>query len=669
MKPRHRLRLARARRLGILIFALLLALSLSGQNAPPEAPPDGSPDSAPTAPAKPLVYMLPIEGPINQLTQQSLQRMVDKATEAGAAAIVFDLDTPGGQVGAALDICDMIKAQSTRTTAWVNPRAYSAGSMISVACDGIVITENARIGDSAPILVGPQGLQNIGETERAKIESPILAEFRDSAKRNGYPLALSEAMVTLGPPIYRIVNDKTDQRQYVWADELYKFGLEAPGPQQWRDRAERKKEREREDEDKPEESPQRPSTPLPGMSAPAGATAGLADAASSASDKPDDEDAPAEGDAPADDDPANDDPADGDDESRGAADDAAPSAADAAEATGPDAAEAPAETAHPSDPSNADNANSAQTAEQPTEDGGAWRIEKQVLEAKTLLTMLTDEAIEYSFAKAEVNNETELLEHLGLPDAEIRRLSSNWSEDLVAWLTSPFIQGLLTIVLLMGLYSEMQAPGLGLAGGIAIVAAAILLGAPYLAGLAQTWEILIIVAGLILLAVEVFVIPGFGVAGISGMVLMFAGMVLIFVPEEPGPGFLPTLPGTWDALGTSVLTVLIAGILSLVGIALLTRYFGNIPVLNRLVLQEDQTRQTAAAPSTTSAGVGGSGGGESAGVAVGDEGRAMGDLRPVGRAEINGQVLDVITASSWIEHGQKLRITEIRGNRIEVAPA
>jgi membrane-bound serine protease (ClpP class) len=102
-----------------------------------------------------------------------------------------------------------------------------------------------------------------------------------------------------------------------------------------------------------------------------------------------------------------------------------------------------------------------------------------------------------------------------MPDAELLRQQPNWSEDLVAWLTSPFVRGILSIILLMALYSEMQAPGLGLAGGVALLAAAILFGAPYLTGLAEAWEIIIVVVGLALLAVEIFFIPGFGVAGIS----------------------------------------------------------------------------------------------------------------------------------------------------------
>jgi len=673
MSATHYRWLVGAKRLGLVTVTLLLMLPLLGQGSAdaPDASPDQAPGgdvdqpTQPTEPARPKVYMLPIEGPITQLTQEALARMMGEATEAGAAAIVFDLDTPGGQVGAALDICDMVKAEPTHTVAWVNPAAYSAGSMISVACNEIVIADNARIGDSAPILIGPEGLQSIGETERAKIESPILAEFRDSAKRNGYPVALSEAMVTLGPPIYRVVNDAGEEA-YVWEDELYKYDLDPPGPR--RDRSDdRRDDDDGTDQGGASEDDRRSSgreTPgFPRQST--GAVTGITDAfpIGDGVEPPN----PANAEEP------EDGPAGGD--SRTEADEPAESPSPAVDVAGDagasdDGEAAGSELAPTSE--GADEAAAATADRGVDAAAGAWRIDRQVLEAETLLTMLTDEAIEYGFARKEINSKAELLDHLGLAEAEIVRLEPNWSEELVSWLSSPFIRGILTIVLLMGLYSEMQAPGLGFAGAVALVAAAVLLGAPYLSGLAQAWEILVIAAGFVLLAVEIFVIPGFGVAGISGIVLILMGLVMTFVPAEPGPGVIPSLPGTWDAMGTGLATVVIATVVSMVGMVFLSRHFGSLPLFNKLVLREDQRVQTASEPTVTSAGVGGvamGAGDDELGVSVGDEGRAHGSLRPIGRAEFNGRLVEVTTAGAWVEDGETVRVTNVRGSRIEVAPA
>ena len=129
----------------------------------------------------------------------------------------------GGLVTSALDISKLIKKlpdEGIRTVAWVNDQAYSAGALISVAAQEILMSSTASIGDCAPIMVSPVGgMTELGETERAKAESPILQEFRDSAIRNDYDTLLCRAMVTVGVEFWWLENIESGEREFVDANK------------------------------------------------------------------------------------------------------------------------------------------------------------------------------------------------------------------------------------------------------------------------------------------------------------------------------------------------------------------------------------------------------------------------------------------------------------------
>lgn len=613
----------------LLMLAGLWLLPLAGQTAQttdgsstePDSPAEAESESA-AAPARPFgevdrVAIITLGGMVNEVMQTRLIRQSEEAINDGADVIVLEMDTWGGLAVAALEMCDHIKRLEVPTVAWVNPKAISAGAMISVACDQIVVAPRARIGDSAPISGGGAAM---GETEREKIETVIREEFRDSAERNGYPVTLAEAMVTRGPAIYQIRNRVTDELRYVRANELYRYQLEIPEA----------------------------GESSAGLNAGAEAAASIASAGG----------APARTQMPSDllrdlMKQLEEGGEEGQQSSDQPEEDAEQSAAGVPEAETPPAPQ---------------SSESAERESDDAADAGDWVLVKRVLGEDKLLTLSQDEALEFGFAERVVSDDAELAGYLGTQSESLQRLEATWSEKMVAFLTHPAVRGLLTIIMLMGLYSEMQAPGIGFAGLMALLAGGLLFGAPYLAGMAQWWEILLVVAGIALIVVEIFVIPGFGVAGISGIVLILFGLVLTFVPEDPGPGPWPTLEGTWDALATGLLTVLIAMVVSLIGMALLTRFFGSIPLFNRLVLASSQ-QSTGREPSqTVSAGIGGTGSAPEE-VEVGDRGVARGPLRPGGRAEINGQIIDVVSVGGWIDSGAPVRVHKVRGSRVEVEEA
>jgi membrane-bound serine protease (ClpP class) len=175
------------------------------------------------APSKTVV--ISIEGEINEYTQHSLERRVEKAREMGAKTIVLQLDTPGGEVLATLHMTDFLRGLSDlHTIAYINTKAYSAGSMLAIACDEIYMADSATVGDCAPIAFHPatHDLVPLPATERAKASSPIVADFDASAAKNGYDTLLLRSFVWIGEGVYYLEND-TGERKFVNQPEYAKL--------------------------------------------------------------------------------------------------------------------------------------------------------------------------------------------------------------------------------------------------------------------------------------------------------------------------------------------------------------------------------------------------------------------------------------------------------------
>ena len=547
------------------------------------------------------VHVLTVHDEITDITLRSLKRRVAAAIEEQTDLIVLDLNTPGGLVTSALEICTYLKTLEVPTLAWVHHDAYSAGAMISVACDGIIVADPASIGDCAPIMIGPTGLEPMGATERAKIESPILNEFLDSAQRNGYSPVLSEVMVRLGPAVYQIENTDTRQRRHVYEPDLAAYF-------------------------DPDGSPLRPTT---------------------ASYEPPRTEAPLlipESTRPV---PEQPNPIEefgrrliGDRSERD------PSAAPAAPPATPP----------------------SQSVGQLARQEGVWRVNRLANPANTLLTMNHDRAIDFGFAQQVVRDDEALARFTDAADGRLFRLDQTWSESLADWLTSPAIRGVLFLIFLVAGYMELQSPGIGLPAAVSLSALAVLLIAPYLAGLASVFDITLILVGIILIGVEIFVLPGFGVAGIAGIALVLGGMILTFIESPPGPGFWPSTPGTWESLRTGVISLVAALTLATAAMVLISRYFGSIPVLSGLILQ-NAVRQGGQGSGGAATAGGGAAADAATGVAVGSVGRVITSLRPVGRADFDGELVDVMTQGEWIEPDRQVKVVEVSGNRVVVERA
>lgn len=521
--------------------------------------------------------ILQLQGMITDVMLESLRRRVDDAKEQGATIIIFDMDTPGGLVTSSIAIADLIKnLQGVKTVAWVNPNAHSGGSIVAVACDEIVMARSSRIGDSQVIMGGPGGATAVPEELQAKAYTPVLAEFRASARLRGYDQVLCEAFVLPQREVWWLENIETGEREFVFRDEkLRRFG-------------------EHEDPSKHKDSENKTQV-------------------------------------------------------------------DSTDAEMVDASDA---------------ADGAQTTESPLDTDRAdpeWRLVEKyydpllemevdtiqpIVRDDQLLEMSAGEAQAYGFSKGIVTGESDLRARYDL--GKVVHFSPSWSEALAYWLTSMYVRAFLMIIIMLGAYVEFHTPGVGVPGLVALITLAIFVGAPYLTGLANVWEILLIALGVLLIAVEVFVIPGFGLAGIAGVVFLIVGLLATFIPEEPGrsfPLYIPSLPSTLAALRGAVVTLVSSMVASLVGMILLSRFLPKTPLFRAFVPANPTPSQVA--PDDVYRGA----------ARVGDLGMAQGPLHPAGKAMFGSVLVDVVSQGGYLAADTRIEVVERRGNRVVVRAA
>ena len=167
-----------------------------------------------------IAAILPIQGVITDVTVESLQRRIEAARSRHAKVIVFDMDTPGGLVTSSIAVADLIRELTDiKTVAWVNPNAHSGGSLIAVACDEIIMSRSSRIGDSQVIMGGPVGAGEIPDELKPKAYTPVLADFRMSARLNGYSHVLCESFVLPKKEVWWIEHKTSGDRKFVFGEE------------------------------------------------------------------------------------------------------------------------------------------------------------------------------------------------------------------------------------------------------------------------------------------------------------------------------------------------------------------------------------------------------------------------------------------------------------------
>ena len=440
-----------------LVAACLVALGSVGQV--------GSGSAQTSAP---LVYVIPIEGMIDLGLAPFLARVVREATDAGAAAVLLDINTFGGRVDAAVAMRDTLVNAPIRTIAYVNPRAISAGALIAIACQTVVMNSGGTIGAAAPVVADANGGSQPADE---KSVSYLRKEFRATADARGRPPEFAEAMVDLD--------------------------VEIPG----------------------------------------------------------------------------------------------------------------------------------------------------VVAKGKLLTLTTSEAIEHKVADFTAGTMTAALDEAGLPGAVVQTATQTWAETVVRFLTIPAVSSLLMTVGLLGLLVELRTPGFAVPGAIGLAALGLFFWGQWIVQLAGFEEILLVAIGVLLIALEIFVIPGITIAGVAGVLALVAGLGLTLV----GAG--ATSAVIIGALGRVAISLLLA----LAGGLALMRVLPKLPFGRRLVLETevDASHGYVSAP-------------ESDHRWLGRTGTAMSPLRPAGIAEIDGTRVDVVSEGGFIDAGTVIEVTRVDGNRIVV---
>lgn len=267
-----------------------------------------------------------------------------------------------------------------------------------------------------------------------------------------------------------------------------------------------------------------------------------------------------------------------------------------------------------------------------------------------VLTFSTSEAIKHGFCEAQVFNVREILDRTGYSQAEIIYYEKSTTEKIIALFLNPFVSSILILVIIGGLYFELQTPGVGFPIAASALALILYLTPYYLTGLAEHWEIAVFVVGIILIAIELFVIPGFGVAGISGIALVIGSLVLMMLNND----FFDFTFVASDDITKSVIATL-SGILgALVVIVAGGARLSNSRFLKRVALMDVQDATQGYSSTFRESSM------------IGKEGIVHSVLRPSGKIEINGEIYDAYTRGEYLESGTKVTVIDENNMSLKV---
>ena len=269
-----------------------------------------------------------------------------------------------------------------------------------------------------------------------------------------------------------------------------------------------------------------------------------------------------------------------------------------------------------------------------------------VSDSGEVLTFTANEAIMNRYCEGIAEDIEEVLENAGIKDYVIEEYKPSSLEKVMSILVSPYLQGILIMIIIGGIYFELQTPGVGFPIGAAIIAAILYFAPLYLEGIAENWEILIFVIGVILMLVEIFAIPGFGVAGISGIILAVLGLALSM---SEGDVF------NWDGeltlnlgpLMRSLLIVLVSVFLAVTLSLLFSQQLVKSSLFSSIALSKTQQIEEGYLGVKQ----------ENANM-VGKRGKAYTMLRPGGKVEIDGEIYDAKALTGFIDEDRTIEVVK-----------
>ena len=625
----------------LLIATVLLAsISLAQTSAPLSVPASRQADR---------VAIITIEGAIDAITAMSVRRRIGEAEDAGYNAIVFEINSPGGGVGAVLDITNTIKSSSINNTiAWVNTDAYSGGAIIALACKEIISSSPGAMGDAFPVIMtavtqGNQtrgGLRGLTPDERTKLLPPLLADVTDSARRNGYDEYLVQAIVIDGIELWQIENTNTLQR-YAINEAEYRTLFNEDPPR---------------------------GMPLIAQVT-GGRPTGVTDPEPEAgSESESDAQQEPDTDSDVETEPVNDQDIEPNNEL-----DSEQSSLPIADQAAPQQQSTPTNTTdfRPASDTLDDVVKEFNATERIAEltlethssrpvftaaDKDRYRPIAYITDGSAPIVMREQQLIDLGFSSGIIQTDEQLQAFMGA--TTLARANESWSEGFVRFMTSMPVRGVLIAIFLIAIFIELITPGTGIGGSVALITLIAMIAPPAMIGLAGWWEIIAIIVGLLFLAIEAFVVPGFGFFGIVGLVSLFAGILWTFIPA----GSSLTNPNTQQDLMGAIVTVLLGSFSAGIIIWLISRNLDRIPIFDKLILAS--ASGIGAEPreqSVFSAMLG-----DEPTLQPGNTGTTTTDLRPSGQADILGNLTDVVAEFGYIEAGTPIRVTAVESFRIVV---
>jgi membrane-bound serine protease (ClpP class) len=270
-----------------------------------------------------------------------------------------------------------------------------------------------------------------------------------------------------------------------------------------------------------------------------------------------------------------------------------------------------------------------------------------------IITFSTSEAIKYGFCEAKVETIEEILARNNIQDYDLIKFELQADDKIIAFFLNPFISGLLILIIIGGIYFELQTPGVGFPLFASAVALILYLVPYYLNGLAENWEIIALFLGLALIAVEIFILPGFGIAGIAGITLTVVSLILIMINNDafdfqfvPANEILYAVAATLGGMLGGVLLLFAGG-----------SRLSNTRFYKRIALTETQEKDKGF---TVSASI------ESF---KGKKGTTYTVLRPSGKVMIDGQIFDAYTRGEFLEKGESIEVLDDETTSLRVRKA
>jgi membrane-bound serine protease (ClpP class) len=273
-----------------------------------------------------------------------------------------------------------------------------------------------------------------------------------------------------------------------------------------------------------------------------------------------------------------------------------------------------------------------------------------ISDSSSVITFSVTEAIQNGFCEGEYTSVKEILAAQGLQSAEIIAYKEKTVDTIISFFLSPAVSGILILLIIGGIYFELQTPGVGFPLAVALTAALLYFIPYYLNGLAENWEILAFVIGIILLVVEFFIIPGFGVFGVAGIVLTLGGLVLGMLPNQAFDFELVPSSQLFGAL----LTVILAALAGVGMVFWLTPKVNEWGAFKHLTLASTQDRSQGYTSSTYTEDM------------LGKTGKVHSRLRPSGKVEIEGEIYDAYSRGEFLEQGESIEVISTEGTSLRV---